>query len=326
MILHFLLLAVGLALVIKGADFLVEGASSLARRLSVAEIVIGLTVVAFGTSAPELVVNGFSSLAGKNELVLGNIIGSNICNTLLILGVAGLIFPLTVQWNSVRREIPYSMFVLVVFYFLANDHIFGGIGSGGGNNANAVSRWDGVILLVLFVVFMLYAFILSRTKVENNDEDGEEVFSWLKIWIYILVGATGLFFGGKFTVDNAVAIARDLNVSDKLIGLTIVSFGTSLPELATSAMAAYKKRCDLAVGNIVGSNIFNILLIMGISAVISPIGYPLTLNTDVYVFGGGTVVLFIAMFTGKKRVLDRREAFILLAGYVLYMIYIIIRK
>lgn len=321
MILHFIMLFVGLALVIKGADFLVEGASSLARRLAVAELVIGLTVVAFGTSAPELVVNSFSSFAGKNELVLGNIIGSNICNTLLILGVSGLIFPLTVQWGSVRREIPYSMFVLVVFYFLANDYIFGAAPSG-----NVLSRWDGVILLVLFVVFMLYTFILSRTKVENPEDDGEEIFSWLKIWIYVFVGIIALFFGGKFTVDNAVEIAHDLRVSDKLIGLTIVSIGTSLPELATSAVAAYKKRCDLAVGNIVGSNIFNILLIMGVSAVISPITYPLDLNTDVYVFGGGTVLLFIAMFTGKKRVLDRKEAFILLAGYIFYMVFIIIRK
>jgi cation:H+ antiporter len=321
MIDHFLLLAVGLVLVVKGADFLVEGASALARRLAVAEIVIGLTVVAFGTSAPELVVNAFSSLGGKNELVLGNIIGSNIFNTLLILGIAGLIYPLNVQRNSVLKEIPYSMFAVVVFYFLANDFLF----AGSGVVENVVSRWDGVVLLVLFVVFMLYAFVLSKTKVDSDD-DGEEVCSWLKTWVYILLGIAGLFWGGKLTVDNAVEIARDLSVSDKLIGLTIVSLGTSLPELATSAVAAYKKRCDLAVGNIVGSNIFNILLVMGVSAVIAPVGYPVELNIDVYVFAGGTVVLFIAMFTGKKRKLDRKEAFVLLTGYVFYMVYIILRK
>jgi cation:H+ antiporter len=322
MVLYILLLAAGLLLVIKGADFLVDGASSLARRLAAPEIVIGLTVVAFGTSAPELVVNSFSSFAGKNELVLGNIIGSNIFNTLLILGVAGLIYPLNVQRNSVQKEIPYSMLALVVFYFLANDHIF----TPSKPDANLVSRLDGVILLVLFVIFMLYTFILSKVKVNPADNDDVAIYSLSKTSIFILLGIVSLFFGGKLVVDNAVLIAQKLNVSDKLIGLTIVSLGTSLPELATSAVAAYKKRCDLAVGNVVGSNIFNILLIMGVSVLIAPVGYETVFNIDIYVFAGGTLLLFIAMFTGNKRKLDRREALILLTGYIVYMVYIIARK
>jgi cation:H+ antiporter len=322
MVLYILLLAAGLVLVIKGADFLVDGASSLARRLAAPEIVIGLTVVAFGTSAPELVVNSFSSFAGKNELVLGNIIGSNIFNTLLILGVAGLIYPLNVQRNSVQKEIPYSMLALVVFYFLANDHIF----TPSKPDVNLISRLDGVILLVLFVIFMLYTFILSKVKVNPADNDDVAIYSLSKTSIFILLGIVGLFFGGKLVVDNAVLIAQKLNVSDKLIGLTIVSLGTSLPELATSSVAAYKKRCDLAVGNVVGSNIFNILLIMGVSVLIAPVGYETVFNIDIYVFAGGTLLLFIAMFTGNKRKLDRREALILLTGYIVYMVYIIARK
>jgi cation:H+ antiporter len=318
MILPLILLAAGLALVVKGADFLVDGASSLAKRSKIPEIVIGLTIVAFGTSAPELVVNIFASIAGKNELVLGNVIGSNVCNTLLILGAAGLIYPLDVLRNSVRKEIPFSFLVTLIFLFLANDHLLFK------SAANRISRIDGVILLVLFGVFLYYTFGLS--KIKSNGADEIKLFSLPKTWIFIGLGFIGLFLGGKLVVDNAVVMARKLQVSEKLIGLTIVSIGTSLPELATSTVAAYKKRCDLAVGNVVGSNIFNILLILGISAEISPIRYNLACNFDILAFGLGTLLLFIAMFTLKAHKLDRWEALILLLTYISYLVLVIARK
>lgn len=312
------LLAVGLAAVVKGADFLIDGASSLAKRFAIPEIVIGLTIVAFGTSAPELVVNAFSSIAQKSDLVLGNVIGSNVFNTLLILGIAGLIYPLEVQRNSVKKEIPFSFMVTVIFFFLANDVLFFN------STTNRVSRLDGVILLLLFGGFLYYTFGLSKIKPGNSDEI--KLYSQSKTWIFIVLGFIGLFVGGKLVVDHAVKIAQALHVSEKLIALTIVSMGTSLPELATSAVAAIKKRSDLAVGNVIGSNIFNILFIMGTSTLISPVRYGTVFNFDIYVFGLGTLLLFIAMFTLKARKLDRWEAFLLLSLYIVYMVYIISRK
>lgn len=318
MLIPFILLALGFLAVIKGADFLIDGASSLAKRLNVPEIVIGLTIVAFGTSAPELVVNVFSSIAGKNELVLGNIIGSNVFNTLFILGVAGLIYPLEVQRNSVRKEIPFSLFAGVILFILANDRLlFKGA-------VSRLTRIDGLIFLALFGVFLYYTFGLSKIKSSNSDEI--KLYSLFKTWVFIIIGFAGLFLGGKLLVDNAVIIARELQVSEKLIGLTIVAAGTSLPELATSAVAAFKKRCDLAVGNVVGSNIFNIFLILGVSAQISPVHYSTAFNLDLCIYGLGTLLLFAAMFTGKSRELDRWEAFILLFIYIFYTIYIIMRK
>jgi len=320
MILSIVLFTAGLALVIKGADFLVEGASSLAKRFSVPELVIGLTVVSFGTSAPELVVNVYASVSGKSGLVLGNIIGSNIFNTLLILGVAGLIYPLTVLGNTVRKEIPYSLLAVMVLYFLANDFGISATVQGG----YLLSRTDGMILLFLFVFFLIYTFGLS--KIKPVDAGDIPALPPLKTWLYIILGSAGLFFGGKLLVNHAVKIARNLQVSEKLIGLTIVSIGTSVPELATSVVAAIKKRCDLAVGNVVGSNIFNILFVLGVSSAIHPVQYTPVFNFDIYVLAFGTILLFTAMFTGRSRKLDRWEASILLISYIIYTVYIILRK
>jgi cation:H+ antiporter len=318
MLIPILLLALGLLAVIKGADFLINGASSLAKRSNVPEIVIGLTIVAFGTSAPELVVNVFSSIDGKSELVLGNIIGSNVFNTLFILGVAGLIYPLEVQRNSVRKEIPFSLLAGVILFILANDRLlFKGA-------VSRLTRIDGLIFLALFGVFLYYTFGLSKIKSTNSDEI--KLYSLFKTWAFVIIGFAGLFLGGKLLVDNAVIIARKLQVSEKLIGLTIVAAGTSLPELATSAVAAFKKRYDLAVGNVVGSNIFNIFFILGVSAQISPVHYSTAFNLDLCIFGLGTFLLFAAMFTGKSRKLDRWEALILLVTYIFYTVYIIVRK
>jgi len=302
----------------KGADFLVEGASSLAKRLSIPEIVIGLTIVAFGTSAPELAVNLFASIQKNNEVALGNVIGSNIFNLLLILGISGLIRPLKVQKNSILKEVPFSFIAVVVLFFLANDGVFFE------SPANNLSRLDGLIFLAFFGYFLYYAFKLTRNK--SAIEDEVKVLSLSKTWIFIVMGFAGLFIGGKLVVDQAVIIAKALHVSDKLIALTIVAGGTSIPELATSAAAAYKKKADIAIGNIVGSNIFNIFFILGLSSVISPITYPTTFNFDVYVLMAGTVLLVAVLLIGEKHKLTRWEASVLLIAYVVYTVFIILRK
>lgn len=307
-----------MVLVIKGADLLIDGASSLAKKFNIPEIVIGLTVVAFGTSAPEMVVNIFSSLGHHNEMVLGNIIGSNIFNTLLILGIAALIFPLTVKRNTVWKEIPFSLGAVLIFFLMANDSLFKQ------SAANQISRLDGIILLLLFAGFLVYTFIISRVK--SDDMFDVRTYSTPVTVILILMGIGALFGGGRLVISEAGEIARDLGVSEKLIGLTILSAGTSLPELVTSAMAAFKKRCDMAVGNVVGSNIFNLLLVMGISALIDPVDYNTVLNIDTLVFTLAASFLFLAMFTGRQRKLDRWEALILLVGYVTYMAYVLARR
>lgn len=316
MFLYILLFVVGLALLVKGADFLVDGASSLAKRFNIPELVIGLTIVAFGTSAPELVVNVIASSKGLSDVVLGNIIGSNLFNLLAILGIAGLIYPLSVTKNTVWKEMPYSFLAALVLLILANDHWTGA-------DQDQVGRMDGVVLLLFFVAFL--AYIALSLKQEPTVEVGEqEVLGKLKTGIYIVGGLAGLMIGGKLVVDNAINIARTMDVSERLISLTIVAAGTSLPELATSAMAAYKKKSDLAVGNIVGSNIFNIFLILGISATVNPVAYlPASYNMPVFLLLGGTLLTFGAMFTGKRKMLDRWEAAILLIVFVGYTTYLI---
>lgn len=318
MLITILLLIVGFAVLIKGADLLVDGSSSLAKRMRISEIVIGLTVVAFGTSTPELVVNVLSSLKGNSEIVLGNIIGSNIFNLFLILGIAALIFPLKVKRNSVLKEIPYSLLAVAALYVLANDFL------GSKTHQTYLSRLDGIILLVFFAIFIFYTFGISRIGSSHTDEI--KIMPLWQIWLFIGLGFAGLFLGGKLVVDNAVEIARMFGVSDKLIALTIVAAGTSLPELAASSVAAYKKRCDIAVGNVIGSNIFNIFFILGISSTINPVSYNTVFNLDVLVLGVGTAFLVLSMFTGKKHRLDRWEAIGLIIFYVAYTIYIIQRS
>lgn len=313
-----LLFAVGFAVLVGGAYFLVNGASSLAKRLSISEIVIGLTIVAFGTSAPEMVVNVYSSVGGYHDVVFGNVIGSNIFNIFVILGISGLIYPLSVQKNTVWKEIPFSLFAILVFFVLVNDHLVLG------SSVNTLSGLDGAVLLLMFIVFLLYAFVIS--KIKSTDSFSVEVYSLPKTLAWILVGFVALFLGGKLVVDNAVLIAGQIGVSSKLIALTIVAGGTSLPELATSAVAACKKRCDIAVGNIIGSNIFNVFFILGVSSMIGKANYDAILNIDLFVLIAGTTLLFFTMFTGKRRRLDRWEAVLLLVGYAIYLSYLLYRR
>jgi cation:H+ antiporter len=314
MILQIFLLIVGLVLLVKGADWLVDGASVLAKKKNVSDLAIGLTIVAFGTSAPELVVNSVAASGNYPDIVFGNIIGSNNFNLFIILGLSGLIIPLSVQSSSVWKEIPFSLFAAIALFFLANNYLL--------TDSTGLSRWDAGILLVFFAAFLYY--VATQLKSETSLEIQEvKNYSTQKIWGLIFIGLVGLVGGGKLVVDNAVSMAQSLGVSEKIIGLTIVAAGTSLPELATSVVAAMKKNADIAIGNIIGSNIFNIFLILGVSGFIRPLAYNVSFNTDLFILAGGTLFLFIAMFTGKKRSLDRWEAFLLLSSYLLYTGYLV---
>ncbi|MCR9253434.1 MAG: calcium/sodium antiporter [bacterium] len=322
MLLYITLLIVGFVLLIKGADFLVNGASSLAKRFNVSDIAIGLTIVAMGTSAPELVVNLISGSAASNhDIVFGNIIGSNIFNLFLILGVAGVIYPITVQKNSLWKEVPYSLIATFIFFVLLNDSTFQG------SETNAATFWDGLILLGMFCLFLLYIFMNMRRGGEIEELEDIQIYGTLKTTLMIAGGMAGLAFGGNLIVENAVSIAEDYGVDKKLIGLTILAAGTSLPELATTAVAAFHKKSDLAVGNIVGSNIFNILLVLGSTAVIhGPLEYSPIMNIDLYIVMIGTFMLFIFMFTFNKYKLDRSEGALYLIGFVAYMTYLLMRE
>lgn len=315
MLLNILFLVLGFFVLVLGADWLVNGASSLAKRFNISELVIGLTIVAFGTSAPELVVNLIASSQKLDDVVLGNVIGSNIFNLLLILGVSGVILPIVVQTKTVWREIPFSLFIGILVLALAL--LFAPAGQ------MAVSRFEGVGLLVFFGVFMVYIFQNLKSEGLPDDQMIQEK-PLAKTMLFIVVGLAGLIIGGRLVVNNAVEIARFFDLSEKLIGLTIVSIGTSLPELATSVAAALRKKADLAIGNVIGSNIFNMTLILGLSALVDPIDYSLSFNTDLFIFIGATLFLFVAMFTGQKQKLDRWEAGVLLVIFVAYMAFLII--
>ena len=311
MIIHYILLVTGFLLLVKGADWLVKGASSLAKRFGISEIIIGLTIVAFGTSAPELVVNTVASTEKLNNLVLGNVLGSNNFNLLLILGITALIKPLNVKLSTIKKEIPFSLFAGLLLWFLILDPWITG-------KPAFISRLDSFILLTCFILFLWYVFKSMKAGKEEQTtaETNEKLF---KLIFLIIIGFTGLIIGGKLVVDKAVLIAREYGMSERLIGLTIVSIGTSLPELATSVVAAYKGNSDLAIGNVIGSNIFNILFILGISGLIYPINYNPDFNLDLMVFLGATLLLLLSMLTGKKRILDRWEGLVFLVAYFIYI-------
>jgi cation:H+ antiporter len=318
MLISLIFFIAGLAALILGANFLVDGASSLAKRRGVTELVIGLTVVAFGTSMPELVVNLFASFHHQSDLALGNILGSNLFNILFILGMAGLISPLQVHVSTVWREIPFSFFITLIFLLLANDILVSG------KKTDSISRPDGFILIFLFMVFLIYAFVISKLNIP--DQSDIRIFSIFKTTTRIASGFLFLFLGGQMVVDHAVNLARQLHVSEKLIALTIVAGGTSLPELMTSIVAAKKGRSDIAIGNVIGSNIFNLLFILGISAIICPLTYQPVFNLDSLVLVFATLLLFVTMFTGKQKKLDRWEALVLLVIYAGYFMAILNRK
>lgn len=317
MLLAISLLLVGFVILIKGADFLVNGSSSVAKKFNISNLAIGLTVVAFGTSTPELLVNIMSSVKGYDDAAFGNIIGSNTFNLLFILGISGLIYPLVVHRNTVSFEVPLSLLAAVVLFILVNDTLIWG------SSENILTRIDAMILLVFFGLFMFY-IARTMTNGPGSEEGGPiKLYSTGVSVLFIVLGLAMLVGGGSLVVDNAVAIAKHYGLSEKLIGLTILAAGTSLPELATSAVAAYRKNTDIAIGNVVGSNIFNIFFILGITGVIRPTPYNAIMNFDLYILGASTVLLMIFMFTLNQRKLDRWEAFLMLIAYFAYTIILV---
>ncbi|MGL5544920.1 MAG: calcium/sodium antiporter [Cetobacterium sp.] len=300
--LSLFILIVGITFLVFGANFLVDGASVIAKKFNIPNIVIGLTIVAFGTSAPELVVNVISALNGKSAITLGNVIGSNIINILIILGITALIYPLIVARNTVKYEIPIALFAAVLTYILSKNEI--------------LSKADGFILLGCFILFLLYNTYLTIT---NREESELEVKNYtLPIAAGVtLLGFVLLVFGGKFIVESAVDLARNFGISERVISVTVVSLGTSLPELATSVIAALKKNTDIAIGNVVGSNIFNTFLILGVSAVISPIDISSGAFIDLILNIVSSLLLLL--FVLRKYRLNRIHGLLFLTVYSVYL-------
>jgi len=316
MIINYLILIAGVALVIVGANGLVDGASSIAKRFNISNLVIGLTVVAFGTSTPELAVSVLSTLKGSTDIAIGNVIGSNILNIFLILGISAVIYPLTVHSSTIWKEIPLSLLAVIMVIVTANEVIFDGSGSA------AITRSDGIILLSFFLIFIYYSFGVAKNTRDSIHNEVKKM-PVIKSVIYVVLGLTGLYFGGQFIVESAIKIARSFEISEAIIGLTIVAVGTSLPELATSIVAAIKKNSDIAVGNVVGSNIFNVFFILGVSGLIRPLPLGNITMVDLLVALFASLLLFLFCFTFKGRKINRVEGLIFLVIYVVYTYYLI---
>lgn len=318
--LTYILFIVGLILLVKGADHLVDGASSLAKKWHIPNIVIGLTIISFGTSLPELIVNIIAAANGSTDIGIGTVVGSNISNIALILGLAAVIFPIAVRKSTETREIPYSILSALILLVIISDKFF---------NSQAesfISRVDGIVMLIFFVLFLIYTFNISM-KHQKLKLDDELVVKrkYTTISILIISGLIGLYLGGKWVVTGAVAIANLFGLSEFVISATIIAIGTSLPELATTLAAAYRRNLDMAVGNIVGSNIFNILLVLGITAVIQPMAAPLLIGVDIIYLIGLSLTLFAFLIIGKKYELERWQGMSLLIIYFGYIAFILIR-
>lgn len=318
LLLSILLLVLGLGILILGAEWLVKGASSIARSMGIPALVVGLTVVSFGTSAPELVVNLYSAFTGVPDLAIGNIVGSNIANILLILGITALITPLAVQSSTVKWEIPLALVASMLVYVMGRDILLDGAA------VDVITRTDGIALIGFFAVFLFYVFALAKSDPSAEAESEEKNLQPLLAVGFILVGLTGLILGGKLFVDNAVILARVIGLSEAVIGLTVVAIGTSLPELATSVVAAMRKQIDIAVGNIVGSNIFNIFWILGVTAVITPLPVSAGFGVDALVMVGATLALFFALFVGTRHQLDRWQGVVFILAYIGYLAYLVV--
>lgn len=315
----YVLFVIGFVFLVKGADLLVDGAVSIAKKFNISSIVIGLTIVAFGTSLPELIVNIIASANGNTEIAIGNILGSNIANILLILGIAAMITPITANNNTTWKEIPFSLLAAIMVGILVNTPIIDGIGFSG------LTRSNGLVLIAFFVIFLYYVFGITKSSSDIPQNDDLKELSSSKSVIFILVGLVGLMIGGKWIVDGAVKIAQLFNVSQSLIGLTVVAIGTSLPELATSAVAAYKKQTDIAIGNVIGSNIFNIFWVLGLSSIIRPLPFKSTFNTDVAMTIAASVILLLVMLVGRKRTVERWQGALMFALYIAYIAFLTIK-
>ena len=312
LILSFGLLILGFVLLIKGADVFVEGSSSIASRFHIPSMIIGLTIVAMGTSLPECAVSVTASLAGNNALAVANVVGSNIFNLMIVCGASALFVPLTVTKDTLKKEFPYSILCAILLAVL-------------GFHEMVLGRIDGIIFLVLFVLYIIYMILSAKKAIDSYQETNEDI-KLIPLWksiVFIIGGAIAIKYGGDFVVNSASYIASTFGMSQNLIGLTIVALGTSLPELVTSLVAAKKGEVDMALGNVIGSNIFNILLVLGVAVAISPIAFILENIIDIAIL---TIFSFIVLYFGlTKSKIEKKEGIIMLLLYTLYLLYIIMR-
>ncbi|MBO5000102.1 MAG: calcium/sodium antiporter [Bacteroidaceae bacterium] len=307
----------GLVMILLGANGLTDGAAAVAKRFNISDLVIGLTIVAFGTSAPELVISTMAALGGSADMAIGNVMGSNAFNVLMIIGVTAMVLPIKVGEGILSKEIPLVILASFVLAVCANDILLDG------GSSNVISRIDGLVLLGFFLIFMRYTFAIARN---GGDEAEEEKIKEMPIWksaLFILGGLAGLVYGGQLFVDGASGIASSLGVSESIIGLTIVAGGTSLPELATSVTAALKKNSGIAIGNVIGSNLFNVFFVLGCSATISPLPMGGINNVDMAVLIGSAILFWLVGWFFKKRTITRMEGALLVICYVAYTAYLI---
>ena len=316
----YLLFVVGFVLLIKGADWLVAGSATIAKKNNVSNLVVGLTIVSMGTSMPELIVNVLASSKDASQIAIGNILGSNIANILLILGVAAFIYPIKIKESTVFSEIPYSIIALLLVAFVANSNLFG-------SHNNSINQIDGIILMAFFGLFVVYIIRLAKNgSADMIDDIPDEKITTGKSFLMVLLGMIGLFFGGQWVVNGAIAAAEHFGLSEAFIGLTVVAIGTSLPELVTSAVAAYRKNTDIAMANIIGSNIFNLLWVLGISAIIKPMSFDSSLNADILILLGASCLILFSLVTGKvKNQIGKPTGTLFLLLYLTYVVFLIYR-
>lgn len=321
---NILFLIGGLVLILLGANGLTDGAASVAKRLRIPSIVIGLTIVAFGTSAPELTVSVSSALKGSADIAIGNVVGSNIFNTLMIVGCTALFAPIVITRSTLRKEIPLCILSSIVLLICANDIILDKA------KENILNTTDGLLLLCFFAIFMGYTFAISKQGKEEqsptpaHEEEEIKLLPWWKSTLYIIGGLGALIYGGQLFVDGATGIARNLGVSESIIGLTLVAAGTSLPELATSVVAALKKNPEIAIGNVIGSNLFNIFFVLGCSASITPLHLNGINNFDLLTLVGSGILLWLFGIFFSKRTITRIEGSIMILCYVAYTVTLIL--
>lgn len=318
---NYILLLLGFFLLIKGADIFVDGASAIAKKLGIPPVIVGLTIVSIGTSAPELAVSLISALKGNNNIAIGNVVGSNLFNTLMVLGVTAIVLPIIIVKDKVKIDFIINLGVTILLFIFTFDSILG-------KSSNVISRLDGGILFVLCISYITFLVMKAKRTVMPEPTDEEKNINIAKKIIMIILGAIGIVAGGQLVVNSATEIAQSLGMSEKLVGLTIVAMGTSLPELVTSVVAALKGENDIALGNVLGSNIFNILLILGTSSLISPISVESSLMFDFIYLIAVSILTFILIFfsKGKEKKFGKMQGFLLVALYVGYMVYIISRN
>ena len=318
MIVSCLFLLAGFFILLKGADLFVDGAAQLARGINVSPMAVGLTLVAFGTSAPELFVNISAGISDNTDIALGNVVGSNIANILLVLGISALVRPLTVSKGTVWKTIPFSLLAAVMLWILASDvYIDGAVRS-------MITRSDGLVLLGFFAIFIVYTASIAAPVSGLPTINPAPADSAVRMAMKLTIGFFGLLFGGRWIVDSAVILGDYLAIPRAVMGLTVVAVGTSLPELTTSVMAARRGDVEIAVGNVVGSNIFNVFFILGVSAVLRPLPFNPAANVDMGVMMAAGILLFVFMFTGRVRIMDRWEGALALLIYLLYIVYLLL--